>query len=143
MSEDFHFTRPTDQQMPILCVATRLLCKRVAEKYPHLHASQFVSEAGLRRGVAVSRDPLPPTFVLLSNEKGGPGTMTAEQTEMLRLALVMYVGADDAINLSCCSMIPIEDPDDVMDGVSQWLSTEFQSIVSQIDAHFLAPFPAE
>lgn len=70
--------------------------------FPDLHVSLFVSEAGFRRGLAISRSELPKTFVLLSTDDN---SLDEEQAEMTKDALFLYLGVDGQEHRPCMDVV--------------------------------------
>lgn len=102
------FVEPNALQLQACCLLVEVLKRVLAEDHCNLNVTQFVSEMGFRRGIAIAQnDALPPSFVLLHNRKeGSEKDMTDEQAAMLRHALIVYVGVSELGALALNFLVP-------------------------------------
>ena len=119
------FVNPPENLMGTLCNLVDGLRAFITKQHPGLHVSQFVSPAGLRRGIVVSPHEVPHSFVLMTNAKN---EALPEQMAFLTGSLVVYVGAVDDTHAGIKPAIPLDDPNDLLEGIAYEIALEFRRL---------------
>jgi len=120
------FRKPSDLELKACCLLVEGLKRFLVYEHPSLKFSQFVSETGLQRGVAITQnDVLPDSFVLLQQpEDESQRSGKDEQDQMLRHALIVYVGMSERGSIAMNFFVP-DDSDglncDELMGKMNWL----------------------
>ena len=139
-TEEFAFVRPSDTMLTLLCELVKTIRKHIQAKYPDVHVAHFVSEAGWRRGVAISYDDLPQTFVLLGNFENA---LDPEQDKFLMHSAMVFVGTSGDQQVGMKDLLPVGEKGDRLEPIIVNLNTSFQSLVNEATVASFGPTAGE